>query len=333
MHSHGEKVQPESTVTKTPESGQTDSDGLPPVGIMPVSHVRSPGMTTDPVPSVDTGGTVTESTTPHPVLALAEQARQRMAQRPGAFTWTYSEQDLIRIHGAGTDLRLSDKQITDMIFIGSRKDKPLTATQVVDQMRHWAKTVSTRGFPFRFDELVVYQRFSNLLLRLVQGAGLPDDDVRIQGSSLRKPEAGDVDIGIFVAQAAFDSTLGSAFDGKAKRSATEPGEGVAALDARPPANAAVPVTGGNHETLVALARDVRANPGLYNAVAKTWAHALLEGIVNSKGQALPKLKAAAKTIQQQYPAQNIETLAMLIKNGSFDLDPSLRVLRVQDVGE
>jgi len=48
---------------------------------------------------------------------------------------------------------------------------------------------------------------------------------------------------------------------------------------------------------------------------------------------LPKLKAAAKTIQQQYPAQNIETLAMLIKNGSFDLDPSLRVLRVQDVGE
>jgi hypothetical protein len=332
VHAHGEKVQSEPPVTKTSDTAQTDSDGLPSVGLMPVSHLNSPGVSTESTPSVDTDG-ATRPPTPQPVLALAERARQRMALRPGAFTWTYSEEDLIRIHSAGTELQLSDKQITDMIFIGSRKDKPLTATQVVDQMRHWAETVSKRGFPFRFGELALYQRFSNLLLRLVRQAGLPDDDVRIQGSSLRKPEAGDVDIGIFVAQAAFDSALGGAFAGKAKRNDKSPGEGVSAFDARPAANTALPVTGGDHETLVALARDVRANDKLYNAVAKTWAHALLEGIVNSKGQALPKLKEAAKTIQQRYQAQNIETLAMLIKNGSFDLDPSLRVQPVEGVGE
>ncbi len=270
---------------------------------------------------------------PHPVVAIAARARDRMAARPAAFAWTYTEPDLRLIHKRGTELGLTDRMIEDMIFIGSRADKPLTAGQLAVQMTNWSVLVSKRGFPFRFAELRTYQRFSNMLLRLVGEAGLPVNDVRIQGSALRKTEAGDVDVGIFVAQAMFDAILGGAFVGKAKRTAAPVPPDLPALAARPGADQPLAVDSLGHPALLALAADVRLNPALYNAVAKTWAHAMLEGIVNSKSQALPRLKRAAKDIQANFAEQNLETLAMLIAGGPFDLDPSMRVVATEGVGE
>lgn len=64
---------------------------------------------------------------------------------------------------------------------------------------------------------------SLFVLAAVKDAGLPTNDVRVQGSALRKPTADDVDLAVlFVDEATFDKLQVDRFDGRAAFSETAP---------------------------------------------------------------------------------------------------------------
>src|SRR5262249_48705859 len=128
--------------------------------------------------------------------------------------------------------------------------KPITAADLMQQMENWANVVSKRGFPYKFPDLTEFQRFGTDLLEQVRRAGLPTDDVRVQGSALRKPGAADVDLAVFVSEEAFDNLLVDRYDLRAafsEKSPTTP-------------KAPISLKGRPHADLVRLANEIMTNP-------------------------------------------------------------------------
>ena len=172
------------------------------------------------------------------------------------------------------------------------------------------KYLSPRGYPYRFADLAAFQQFSKDLLEGVRKAGLPTDDVRVQGSSLRKTGANDVDLAVFVDEAAFDKLLIDRYHERIviKENGTK-----------------VSLKGKSHAELLQLANDIGANPGKYNAQGGTFQNAMKNSIISSKSDIVRPLKDVAAAIAGKYPHLNIEAISVLIKGGRFDLKPDLPV--------
>lgn len=245
---------------------------------------------------------------------IVKRVQQRVGAQPGKFKLTYTDAELQAIFDKGTALGLSPRLIEDMIYTGSREAKAISAADLMAQMENWANVVSKRGYPYKFTDLAQFQQFSKDLLEAVKAAGLPADDVRVQGSALRKPTADDVDLAVFVSESAFDKLLIDRFDGKASFS-----------DTAPTPKAKLPLKGRSHAELVQLADDIAANGASYNAVSKTFMNAVKTGIINSKSDIFKPLKAAKESIAAKYPNLNIQTISVLIKGGAFDVVPDLPI--------
>jgi hypothetical protein len=238
-----------------------------------------------------------------------ERVKSRIAAQPDKFKLTYTEAELQAIVKKGKELGLSDHVIECMIYVGSRTAKALTAVELMQQMHNWAQVVSKRGYPYRFTNLPDYQQFSKALLEGLRKAELPADDVRIQGSSLRKPSANDVDIAVFVDQPTFDHLLIERFHG---RIALKSGE-------------KLQLKGKSHTELLQLAKKIEAHPDNYNAQARTFWNAMESSIISSKSDIVRPLKDLAADISGKYPHLNIESVSILLKKGLFDLPPDLPV--------
>ncbi|WP_428268579.1 annexin [Haliangium sp.] len=128
------------------------------------------------------------------------------------FELTYSDDQIRRLIDEGRARGLDDKTIEDWIFVGARKDKPkggevvkkhLGPDEVVEQMDNYVNDVALRGYPYLFESMEQFTAFKNDLRELLRSAGVPADDVRIQGSALRNPEARDIDVGVFLSDEAF----------------------------------------------------------------------------------------------------------------------------------
>ena len=117
-----------------------------------------------------------------------------------------------------------------------------------------------------------------------------------------------MDIAVFVEQSVFDKLLIDRFDGRITKG-----------------SAKVSLSGKTHAQLAEVAADVKANPGDYNAQAKTFQNAMETGIINSKSDIIKPLKAVRAEIAAKYPALNLEAISVLIKGGLFDLLPDLPV--------
>lgn len=243
--------------------------------------------------------------------AIVRRAKSRIAAQSDKFSLKYTDGELDAIVKKGKELGLSDRVIEDLIYTGSRTAKAVSALDLMQQMDNWANVVSSRGFPFRFADLAEFQQFSRDLLDSVQSAGLPADDVRIQGSSLRKPGANDVDLAVFVDEAKFDKIL---IDRYNERITLKTGEKIS-------------LAGKSHAELARLAEDIAAAPDRYNAQASTFQNAMKNAIISSKSDILKPLKAAAAAIAAKYPGLNIEAISILIRGGAFDIKPDLPVSR------
>jgi len=239
--------------------------------------------------------------------AIVKRLKARISTQPD-FALTYTDAELEGIITKGKELGLSDKAIEDLLYIGSRTAKKISAPDLMQQMENWAGKVKARGFPYKFADLAEFQRFSKELIEKVRATGLPVDDVRVQGSALRKETAADVDIAVFVEQSVFDKLLIDRFDGRITKG-----------------SAKVSLSGKTHAQLAEVAADVKANPGDYNAQAKTFQNAMETGIINSKSDIIKPLKAVRAEIAAKYPALNLEAISVLIKGGLFDLLPDLPV--------
>ncbi len=242
--------------------------------------------------------------------ALVKRVKNRIATQSDKFQLIYSEPELEAIIKKGKELGLSDRLIEDMIYTGSRTAKAIGAAELMQQMENWANVISKRGFPYKFVDLAQFRQFSKYLLDGLRKAGLPTDDVRIQGSALRKPTANDVDVAVFVEEATFDRLL---IDRYHERIAIK-------------ANGTkIPLKGKTHAELVKLADDIAANPNKYNAQGGTFQNAIKNSIISSKSDIFKPLKDIRAELAQKYPDLNLEAISVLIKGGLFEVTPDLPV--------
>jgi LysM repeat protein len=243
-------------------------------------------------------------------LKRLERLKNRIALQADKFKLLYTEAELKAIVRQCEELGLSDRVIDDMIFAGSRVSKAISATDLMQQMKNWVRVVSKRGYPYRFKSLDEFRKFSDELLDGLSKAGVRTDDVRIQGSSLRNPNANDVDMAAFVDEAAFGELLVAHFHGKVAMNGQK-----------------LALKGKSYAELLELARDIGVNSEKYNAHARTLLNAMKTGIINSKGPIVAPLKELAASLASKYPHLNIETVSILLKGCLFDTTPDLPVKR------
>ena len=117
----------------------------------------------------------------------------------------------MKIIKQGKKLGLDEPTITDMIFVGSRIKKPISANELINQMNNYMNIVLERSFPYRFNSFDDYMNFKGDLDDLLGKYDI-QGEIRIQGSSLRTPNAKDVDIGVFVTQEEFDNIVQRSID-------------------------------------------------------------------------------------------------------------------------
>ncbi len=112
-----------------------------------------------------------------------------------------------------------------MIRIAQRKDqvetdgtllaaKKISPDEMIAQMGNYVHEVFPRQHPYRFETRAQFLEFAKDVRSAVQEAGLPTNDLRVQGSSLRKKTAKDVDIAVIIDDRVFDGQLLKLFDGK-----------------------------------------------------------------------------------------------------------------------
>lgn len=260
-----------------------------------VSHADSSHHSPDPGPTSSHG-------------ELVRRIKTRVQGAGREFTLLYTDTELDTIITHGDKFGLPEKMIEDLVYVGARARKAIPAPELMEQMTNWSMHVALRGFPYRFDDLAQYKEFSKDLLDGVQRATLPADDVRVQGSSLRKPTANDVDIAVFVDETVFDKMLVERFDGRITHS-----------------GAKISLGGRSHTELARLARDIEAHPSSYNAQGSTFQNALKTGIINSKSDIIKSLKQIRVELAAKYPGLNIEAISVLLRGGRFDLLPDLPV--------
>jgi hypothetical protein len=227
----------------------------------------------------------------------------------GKFTLKYSDKEIDNIVQQGRRLGIDDATIEDLIFVGSRNDKPITATDLVTQMDNYVNVVNKRGYPYKFTSLDQFEAFKGDLKSSLSNTGVSMSDVRIQGSSLRNPNANDVDIAVFIDNAEFNQILINRYAGRAGLSN----------------GTALELAGKSHDELLAISQDILQNSSKYNAQSRTFANAMQNRIISSKSDIVKPLKTARKEVSSKYSELNIEAISIMTKEGNFDLKPFLEV--------
>lgn len=242
------------------------------------------------------------------VTRVARQQSRVTAAGP-SFDLTYTERELIDLNAHGRASGLTQTEIDDLIFVGSRRSKPITADELKNQMDNIGP-VRERGYPYRFESEAEFQDFSSDLSNGIEQIGLPSDDIRIQGSSLRTPNAQDVDVVVTVSQTEFTDIMTDRFSSRAKTS-----------------DGPIDMTNMTYEELQTLAADIQkpGNRDKYNSEARTFARAMSEGSFNSKGKILPELKPIQRELDAEYPDLNLETIGVQVGDSNFQLEPNLPI--------
>ncbi len=127
----------------------------------------------------------------------------------------YTETDVKMLLDKSRSLNFSQKEIEDLIFVANRDAKRITAADMMNQMEY-ARLVQARGYPSKFRDLDEFNKFRDELKAAVKAVGCPVDDIRIQGSALRNPNADDVDIAIMLPENEFDAIIIKAYNSKLK---------------------------------------------------------------------------------------------------------------------
>jgi len=136
--------------------------------------------------------------------------------------------------------------------------------------------IKKRGYPFKFKDLDDFLSFSQDLKVGLKKLGVPINNIRIQGSSLRTPKANDVDIAVIVDQLQFDNFLKAKYNKKILKN----GE-------------AIEISNLSSEELLSLAEEVRANKSIYNRMAvDDFAFSVVTKQINAKGskEIIPNFK-------------------------------------------
>ena len=245
-----------------------------------------------------------------PTGEIVSDINNRINSSPDKFELVYSDTEINNLVQEGRKLGLDDATIEDLIFIGSRRAKPISSGELITQMDNYVNTVSKRGYPYKFTDLEQFNSFKADLTSGLQSIGISIDDVRIQGSSLRTPDANDVDLVTLIDDTQFDKLLVDRYDNRIKLKTDD---------------ASIDLSSKSHDELLNLAQEIDANRQLYNGQSKTFAKAMLDRFFNSKSDISKPLKQLRKKLTNDYPNLNIEAIAIQTRGGEFDLQPFLNI--------
>ena len=249
---------------------------------------------------VDTAKPVGVSVPPKDAPTIINEVKQQIAGDKD-FEWRFSDVDAARVVTEGRRLGLSDAQINDLLRIAQRKDqehpnpnggdpitvkKHITADELIQQMHNYVETVLPQGHPYRIENKEKFLEFANQMREAAHSAGLPADDIRVQGSALRNPDARDIDVAIVIDERAFDAQLVKTFESRITRESHGRVEDV-------------PLSIEGLEGLVReINADADAGRGVFNWQARTLARAYENRTIRS--QDVRGFNAAKKRMARTY---------------------------------
>ena len=204
----------------------------------------------------------------------------------------------------GVSFLCADAEIEDLILVGSRKAKRLSADELVEQMSDLAKVTRPRGYPFRFASKAQFDEFTAKLKAGLNDVGLPLDDVRIQGSAMRSRAAKDVDIAVLIDDSQVDTLLVHQFSGGVRLSGESVTFGVSDLP----------------DLVRRIEADKLLGTKRFNAPARTLAFAFKARKI--RPQDVAGLRALKKALEAAFGELDISVIS---KGSGFDLQPFLRI--------
>ncbi|WP_299766990.1 hypothetical protein [uncultured Dokdonia sp.] len=224
----------------------------------------------------------------------------------------YGVANLRRIIKQAQRLNLDIDDFAGFIKVGNIKR--ISSTELMQQMHNYVNIVLKRGYPFKFRSLNQFKRFSDDLISGLRNAKIPVDDVRIQGSSLRKgpPKVPkDIDLVAFVDKRIFNGYLKNAFNGRVKLN-----------------DEIVDIINLSDDALLKLADDIFTNSGT-NAVSKTFAKAIKSGKISALTRR-PRVisqehRDLITQLNKKYPNLNIEDISVQLRGGKLELKPDLKI--------
>lgn len=246
------------------------------------------------------------------VLKYSVEVLKRTAQKANIYK-RYSASELVKIIFRARKLKLSIEDFVGFIQVGNIKKIKLT--ELLQQMDDYVNIVKKRGYPFKFRNLSEFKRFSNDLLLELKKIAIPIDDVRIQGSCLRKKLAKDVDLAVFVDDDIFNNYLREAFKGRVKLN-----------------NQIVDISKMSNDDLIRLANKI--NNLNSNAISRTFANAIKSGKISAltkitnKKRIIDGHREIIDLLNKKYKDLNIEDISVQKYGGKLELKPDLKLEQI-----
>ena len=155
-----------------------------------------------------------------------------------------------------------------------------------------------------------FNKFKSELKSGLDEIGVAISDVRIQGSSLRTPNANDVDLAAIISETDFDKFLVNRFSNRITKNGVK-----------------IDLTGKTSSELRSIANDYVTNPTAYTNQGKSFSKAMLERKVSaySNDNIVPGARELYNKMKNGYPNLNIDNITIQTKGGSFDLKPYMKL--------
>lgn len=248
------------------------------------------------------------------VAGMMTRAKERIGRNAKKFALKYSKKDFFYIFDKASDLALASNVVDDLIYTGSRKKKPKTAEVLAFEMKNWVTVVSPQGGrPYKFDNQEIFTQFGQRLHAILEERNLPHSDVRIQGSALRNPRAGDVDIAVMLSPNAFKQLVSDHWAARFKYSADD---------------TQVDLVGMGYDEFLAMASQIsKKDKTTYKSTgkARSICYPILQGLISGKDKRIAALTDATDVFATEFPDQNVESISIVVIGGEFDMEPSLKI--------
>ena len=243
-------------------------------------------------------------------LAVFKSRLSSRIQSSSGFSLLHTDAEITQIINKGKSLNLADDVVDDMLFISCRDAKSINASELMNQMDNWVNVVNKRGFPYKFTDIGQFNSFRNELKTGLHDINVTTSDVRIQGSSLRTPNANDVDLAAIISETDFDNFLTNRFNHKVSKNGTT-----------------IDLSNKSKQQLIDIANDYNLNPSLYNNQAKSFSKSMLDRKVSaySNDKVIPGFKELYNSVKGNYPNLNIENITIQTSGGNFDLKPFIKL--------
>ncbi|MCA6422828.1 MAG: hypothetical protein IM568_08440 [Flavobacterium sp.] len=121
-------------------------------------------------------------------------------KNPKDFELIYNNNQIEELIQYSTNKNLDIDEIVGFIFISGRRNKNIEFNELKNQIDNWYNIKNNLKYPYKFNNLAEYNTFKNKVKQQLEHWDIPSGDVRIQGSSLRTPNAKDLDVAIMISE-------------------------------------------------------------------------------------------------------------------------------------